>query len=270
MRRQRRGTPRSAVRSNEYTLACFINCFHDGVMRLRTLLVGAAGGVLAIGIVATSALGVGARFGLPDPSRTPGATSSAVGQGNIHSTICVSGYTKTVRPPASYTNNLKKQQLASGYAVGGRTSPKVYEEDHLVPLEVGGNPTDHANLWPEPRWGRWTASVKDRLENKAHRLVCGGTLSLADAQAMVTGNWETAYKSYFGTPPPPTTTTTTPPTTTSSSPPPPTCYPKTSGGNCYRIGEYCPLADHGMTGLSSNLTPMICRQVGSRWRWEAS
>jgi hypothetical protein len=25
-----------------------------------------------------------------------------------------------------------------------------YEEDHLSPLEDGGNPTDPRNLWPEP------------------------------------------------------------------------------------------------------------------------
>jgi hypothetical protein len=25
-----------------------------------------------------------------------------------------------------------------------------YEEDHLIPLEDGGGPTDPRNLWPEP------------------------------------------------------------------------------------------------------------------------
>jgi len=40
-----------------------------------------------------------------------------------------------------------------------------YEEDHLVPLEVGGNPHDPRNLWPEPLHGPWNARMKDRLEN---------------------------------------------------------------------------------------------------------
>jgi hypothetical protein len=30
----------------------------------------------------------------------------------IKSTICRSGYTATVRPPSSYTTNLKQQQMA--------------------------------------------------------------------------------------------------------------------------------------------------------------
>src|SRR5664279_936918 len=44
---------------------------------------------------------------LPDSSCTPGAMDPKVTQDNIDQTICVSGYTKTVRPPVSYTNSLK-------------------------------------------------------------------------------------------------------------------------------------------------------------------
>ena len=132
----------------------------------------------------------------------------------------------------------------------------------MIPLEVGGNPRKHANLWPEPWWGQWNATAKDRLENKAHSLVCGGKLSLADAQALFTGNWKASYKKLIGTPNPTTTTTV--------HPPPPTCYPKTSGGNCYSVGQYCPAADHGVSGVSKNGTPMICRLVGSSWRWTAT
>jgi hypothetical protein len=86
---------------------------------------------------------------LPNPVMTPGATNSDVTQANIERTICVRGYTKTIRPPAYYTNRLKKEQLAQyGYA---DRNPRHYEEDHLIPLEIGGNPTDPRNLWPEPR-----------------------------------------------------------------------------------------------------------------------
>jgi len=88
--------------------------------------------------------------GLPNNSVTPGAVNQAVTQSNFDSTICVSGYTKTIRPPVSYTNRLKYSQLDSGYNYRGDTSAHDYEEDHLIPLEVGGSPTSVKNLWPQP------------------------------------------------------------------------------------------------------------------------
>ena len=52
-----------------------------------------------------------ASFTLPIRALTPGAIDPVVTQKNIGSTICVVGYTKTVRPPVSYTNALKFKQL---------------------------------------------------------------------------------------------------------------------------------------------------------------
>jgi hypothetical protein len=75
---------------------------------------------------------------LPNPQLTPGAIDNSITQQNIHSTVCVKGYTKTIRPPANYTNKLKKRQLREyGYA---DLNSKHYEEDHLIPLSIGGNP----------------------------------------------------------------------------------------------------------------------------------
>jgi hypothetical protein len=74
--------------------------------------------------------------GLPNPALTPGATDSRVTNANEASTICHSGYTKTVRPPESYTYRLKKFQLSHGYAVAGDQRLSDYEEDHLVALEI--------------------------------------------------------------------------------------------------------------------------------------
>ena len=51
---------------------------------------------------------------LPDSSVTPGATNASVTQANIAVTICIPGWTKTIRPPASYTTKLKLLQLRSG------------------------------------------------------------------------------------------------------------------------------------------------------------
>src|SRR5689334_838052 len=45
------------------------------------------------------------------------ALNPAVTQATIHATICVSGWTATVRPPSSYTSELKVEQLAAfGFA----------------------------------------------------------------------------------------------------------------------------------------------------------
>jgi len=128
--------------------------------------------------------------GLPDPTCTPGLADPRVTQDNIHSTICVSGYTTTVRPSSSYTDSLKRQQIkAYGYS---DTRLADYEEDHLIPLELGGHPTDAKNLWPEPRAGDFPASRKDALENSLHARVCAGLMTLAAAQAAIATNWESA------------------------------------------------------------------------------
>ena len=113
---------------------------------------------------------------LPSATLTPGVTNPDVTQANIRSTICVRGWTKTVRPPESYTSALKARQLAE-YRLSGPSS--AYQEDHLISLELGGNPTDARNLWPEP-YPR--ASEVDRTENDLNHAVCDGSLSLAGAQ----------------------------------------------------------------------------------------
>lgn len=131
-----------------------------------------------------------ANLPLPDSSCTPGATNPDVTQDSIDQTICVSGWTKTVRPPASYTNALKVQQIVEyGYA---DTSTADYEEDHLIPLELGGAPRDPHNLWPEPRYGNQTAANKDSVENALKRAVCAGQVALVNAQNAIAADWTTA------------------------------------------------------------------------------
>lgn len=125
---------------------------------------------------------------------TPGSVSAAVSQTNIHVTICVRGYTKTVRPPAYYTNRLKKVQIKEyGYS---DTNPKHYEEDHLISLSIGGNATDKRNLWPQPRDTEWSAAKKDKLEFVLFKMVCAGEISLDRAQREMATDWIAAYKQY--------------------------------------------------------------------------
>jgi hypothetical protein len=133
---------------------------------------------------------------LPNVKITPGAIDPRVTQANIASTICVVGYTATVRPVVSYTNNLKRTQLDSGYRYGNDTNLQDYEEDHLIPLEVGGNPNSPLNLWPEYLYGSYGAHIKDQLEDEMHYLVCHGKISLKAAQAAFTPNWILGYQKY--------------------------------------------------------------------------
>jgi hypothetical protein len=135
---------------------------------------------------------------LPNRARTPGAVNPSVTQANIGQTICVTGWTATVRPPSSFTTGLKEKQLATGYTYKGDTATKDYEEDHLISLEIGGAPSAEANLWPEPYNSPEGARVKDVIENKLHLLVCDHAITLATAQKAIAGNWWVAYQTYVG------------------------------------------------------------------------
>ena len=133
---------------------------------------------------------------LPDSATTPGAINPDVTQADIGQTICVSGWTTTVRPSSSVTGALKVEQLHSGYALKGDVSTSDYEEDHLISLELGGSPASPLNLWPEPYNVTGGARVKDPVENKLHSLVCSNVLPLAVAQSAIASNWWTAYETY--------------------------------------------------------------------------
>jgi hypothetical protein len=113
---------------------------------------------------------------LADPLRTPGVLNPVVTQANIRSTICRHGWTATIRPSVEYTNDLKRRQMRQ-YGETGSLSD--YQEDHLISLELGGDPTDPRNLWPEPNP---RASDVDRIENDLNAQVCSGQLTLAQAQ----------------------------------------------------------------------------------------
>jgi len=108
--------------------------------------------------------------------RVPGVANPEVTQANIRTTICRSGWTKTIRPPVEYTNDLKRKQMRA-YRLHGDVS--AYQEDHLISLEVGGDPTDPRNLWPEP-YPR--AAEVDQIENELNAKICGGALTLEQAQ----------------------------------------------------------------------------------------
>ena len=47
------------------------------------------------------------------------------------------------------------------------------------------------------------------------------------------------------------------------------CHPLTSGGNCYKPGEYCRASDHGASGVAGDGEAITCEDNGG-WRWEPS
>jgi len=110
---------------------------------------------------------------------TPGAFNPAVTQATISWTICVAGWTRRVRPPSSLTSALKVNQMARYHETG---NPSSYEEDHLIPLELGGAPRNPKNLWPEPRP---RAGTVDQIENSLKRQVCAGMITLPTARKQI-------------------------------------------------------------------------------------
>lgn len=158
-----------------------------------------------------------------DLVRTPGALNPDVTQSNVHKTICVTGWTSTVRPPPALTSALKRKQMKQmGFTVHNplpllhgkvdvskcipwSDNPSCYEEDHNISLELGGDPgfilragkwfpTSTKNLSPQPYVGEWGAKTKDRLENFLHKEVCSGRMTLADAQWAISRDWVSAFK----------------------------------------------------------------------------
>lgn len=123
---------------------------------------------------------------LPDRKLTPGEVFPAATEAQI----CVAGYSAGVR---SVSDGVRHEVFADyniDYALHAG-----YELDHLVPLELGGD-NSVANLWPEPRQGSGSASVKDHLENNLHALVCAGQVPLLEARQAIEGDWWAANAKY--------------------------------------------------------------------------
>ena len=116
---------------------------------------------------------------LPNATVTPGAYDAAVRQRTVDKTICARGWARRVRPPASYLNALKLEQMAQ---YGETGPPSAYVEDHLIPLELGGAPRNRKNLWPEPRS---EAKQSRRLEVELQSRLCRGAITLARARATI-------------------------------------------------------------------------------------
>lgn len=120
----------------------------------------------------------------PDKNLTPGAVDSACTVQNI----CTPGYTAKVR---HVPQSLKRKVLESyGYDF---TNHPPMEVDHLISLELCGS-NDQKNLWPELYEPRPGAHEKDVVENKLHREICNGKISLENAQKIISEDWLKEYQ----------------------------------------------------------------------------
>lgn len=188
-------------------------------------------------------------FNLPDSHCTPGALNGAVSQATIKKTICRSGYSSRIRPSVSVT---EPEKLASIGAYGLHGTPRSYEYDHLIPLELGGAANDSRNLWPEPGA---SPNRKDKEEDYLHARVCEGRMSLGRAQRIIAGNWVSFYDQYLK--PKPSAPPAPSPPAASSLPDEGTVHP----------GAFC--APQGATGHTTAGTHMVCEPASdgrNRWR----
>ena len=116
------------------------------------------------------------------PATVTGDWSPAVTQANIKTTVCVSGYTATVR---AVNESTKKAVLKRD----GKTQTGCCEVDHFVSLELGGSNNPDKNLWAQPYSGRYGARVKDVVETALKRQICSGKMTLDAARSCITSDW---------------------------------------------------------------------------------
>lgn len=126
---------------------------------------------------------------IPDPRLTPGAYHPQL----TADILCARDFsTKTIRNVSRAT----KRQVYEAYEMSPQQAPCPCEVDHLISLALGGA-NDPRNLWPQSYTVPWNAHLKDRLENRMHREVCSGRISLEDAQREIATDWIGAYERRF-------------------------------------------------------------------------
>ena len=121
------------------------------------------------------------------------ALNPDVTEWSVAQTICVPGYTATVRPSSTYTNGVKAKLLRES----GQDQSQMadYELDHIIPLAVGGHPRKLSDLQLQPWHGADSATDKDGLERRLQRMVCDRRIALADAQYCIAEDWQSCVAS---------------------------------------------------------------------------
>ncbi|MEM5329529.1 hypothetical protein VSR34_23465 [Paraburkholderia sp. JHI2823] len=124
-------------------------------------------------------------------AQDPGLLDARVTQESVAETICRQGYADTVAPPFDQTMAQKARMLA---ARGIDADDGVgYALDRRVPIVLGGSPDATANFDLLPWGGHAGARRRSLLTVRLKRCVCAGRMTLAQAQAAITGNWVREY-----------------------------------------------------------------------------
>lgn len=94
-----------------------------------------------------------------------------------------------------------KKLSAASYGYTGRMGDA--EHDHLISVQLGGDPSDYRNLWVEPadpghKKGSGVNNKKDPVENKLHTAVCAGKITLAQAQQAIVTDWTVSAQGQAG------------------------------------------------------------------------
>ncbi|MCP3728622.1 hypothetical protein M3I53_37005 [Paraburkholderia sp. CNPSo 3272] len=124
-------------------------------------------------------------------AQDPRLLDTRVTQESVTDTICRPGYADTVAPPFDETMALKGRMLASrGIDADNGVG---YALDRHVPIVLGGSPDATANFDLIPWGGHAGERRKSLLTVRLKRCVCAGRMTLAQAQAAITGNWVHQY-----------------------------------------------------------------------------
>lgn len=134
----------------------------------------------------------------PDPLATPGNSDA---QSGAPRPLCSAKWGVDPRNSPYRLSLLKRRQLQDPKLNYVDKDPRHYEEDLLIPRALGG--TDSlSNLWPQPKFGKWNAAVKNKLEKSLRRRVClkpfnPDFVALPVAQRAIAINWIAAYQLYM-------------------------------------------------------------------------
>lgn len=119
-----------------------------------------------------------------------GLATSEVTQTNIDKTICVPGWTSTIRPPATIARAIKVHMMNTQSIPIDRLGE--YQLDHIVPLCLGGDPESLDNLQLQHNHD---AKIKDKMERKICCMVCSGQVKLSEARKQIE-DWKSNYQFY--------------------------------------------------------------------------
>ena len=148
-------------------------------MRRRRVLVCCSVVVLALTITPA------AMAQLPDTTKTPGSADRVKPE-----RLCAAEFAAAARPVSDWQRTVALER----YGI----RPELFhgDLDHLVPVALGGT-NDPDNLWPFHPGGTFTLDAKTALAAKLKEMVCGGSLTLKDAQSAFRKDWTKAYQRYM-------------------------------------------------------------------------